>query len=43
VFCLSDVEVARNLVLDIGATQEQYEAWIEMEMAEFVVFLQCRR
>lgn len=37
------VEVTRNLVLDIGTTQEQYETWIEMEMAEFLVRLQCRR
>ena len=37
------IEVARNLVLEIGITQEQYEKWIEMEMAEFLVLLQCRR
>jgi hypothetical protein len=37
------IEVTRNLVLDIGTTQEQYERWIEMELAEFLVLLQCRR
>jgi hypothetical protein len=37
------IEVTRNLVLEIGITQEQYEKWIEMEMAEFLVLLQCRR
>jgi hypothetical protein len=37
------IEVTRNLVLDIGTTQEQYEKWIEMEMTEFLVLLQCRR
>lgn len=36
-------KITRNLVLDIGTTQEQYEKWIEMEMAEFLVLLQCRR
>ena len=37
------IEVTRNLVLDIGTTQEQYEKWIEMELAEFLVLLNCRR
>lgn len=37
------IEITRNLVLDIGTTQEQYEKWIEMEMAEFLVLVQCRR
>jgi hypothetical protein len=37
------IGVTRNLVLDIGTTEEQYETWIEMEMVEFVVLLQCRR
>src|SRR6266478_1132973 len=37
------IEITRNLVLDIGATQEQYERWIDMEMEEFLVILQCRR
>ena len=37
------IEVTRNLVLDIGTTQEQYEKWIEMEMKESLVLLQCRR
>jgi len=36
-------KVTRNLVLEIGTTQEQYEKWIDMEMAEFLVLLQCRR
>ncbi len=37
------VEIMQNLVLEIGITQEQYEIWTEMEMAEFFVLLQCRR
>ena len=37
------VEVTQNLVLEIGTTQEQYEIWTEMEMAELLVLLQCRR
>jgi hypothetical protein len=37
------VEVTQNLVLEIGTTQEQYEIWAEMEMAEFLVLLPCRR
>ena len=37
------IEVTRDLMLDIGTTQEQYEKWIEMEMAEFLVLVQCRR
>ncbi|KAN0116420.1 hypothetical protein V8E52_005801 [Russula decolorans] len=32
-----------NLVLEIGTTQEQYEIWTEMEMAEFLILLPCRR
>ena len=36
-------EVTRNLVLDSGTTQEQYEKWVEMEVAEFLVLLQRRR
>jgi hypothetical protein len=31
------------MVLDIGTTEEQYETWIEMEMAEFFVYLRCRK
>ncbi|KAF8491334.1 hypothetical protein F5888DRAFT_1807494 [Russula emetica] len=38
-----ELQVTRNLVLEIGTTQEQYEKWIDMEMAEFLVLLQCRR
>jgi hypothetical protein len=42
--CLSlVVEVTQNLVLEIGITQEQYEVWTEMEMAEFFILLQCRK
>jgi hypothetical protein len=37
------VEVSRNLVLDIGTTEEQYETWVEMEMTDLLVLLQCRR
>jgi hypothetical protein len=37
------VEVTQNLVLEIGTTQEQYEIWAEMEMAEFLILLSCRR
>jgi hypothetical protein len=36
------VEVTRNLMLDVGTTQEQYDTWIEMEMTEFLILLQCR-
>jgi hypothetical protein len=43
VFVCLVVEVTQNLVLEIGITQEQYEVWTEMEMAEFFVILQCRR
>jgi hypothetical protein len=42
--CVSRVvEITQNLVLEIGITQEQYEIWTEMEMAEFLILLQCRR
>ena len=37
------VEVTRELVLDIGITEGQYETWVEMEMSEFLIRLQCRR
>jgi hypothetical protein len=37
------VEVTQNLVLEIGTTQEQYEIWTEMEMAELLILLPCRR
>jgi hypothetical protein len=40
---LSVVEVTRELVLDMGITNEQYEIWIDMEMSEFLVRLECRR
>jgi RING-type zinc-finger len=40
---LSVVEVTRALVLDIGISEEQYETWVEMEMLEFLIRLQCRR
>ncbi|KAN0119148.1 hypothetical protein V8E52_004595 [Russula decolorans] len=36
-------KVTQNLVLEIGTTQEQYEIWAEMEMAEFLILLPCRR
>ncbi|KAN0119147.1 hypothetical protein V8E52_004594 [Russula decolorans] len=36
-------KVTQNLALEIGITQEQYEVWTEMEMAEFFVLLQCRK
>lgn len=36
-------EVSRNLLLDIGTTEEQYETWVEMEMTDLLVLLQCRR
>jgi len=36
-------KVTRELVLDIGLTEEQYETWVEMEMSEFLIRLQCRR
>jgi len=39
----SDIEITRELVLDIGITEEQYETWIDMEMSEFLIRLQCRR
>jgi len=35
-------KVTRNLVLEIGITQKQYDIWAEMEMAEFFILLQCR-
>ncbi|KAH9988131.1 hypothetical protein BJV77DRAFT_1061466 [Russula vinacea] len=35
-------KVTRNLMLDVGTTQEQYDTWIEMEMTEFLILLQCR-
>ena len=37
------VEVTRNLLLEIGTTEEQYETWVEMEMTELLILLQCRR
>lgn len=37
------IEVMRQLVLDIGITEEQYEVWVEMEMAELFVSLRCRK
>jgi hypothetical protein len=40
---LSVVGVTRELVLDIGITEEQYETWINMEMSEFLIRLECRR
>ena len=40
---LSVVEVTRELVLDIGITEEQYETWIDMEMSDFLIRLECRR
>jgi hypothetical protein len=40
---VSIVEVTRELVLDIGITEEQYETWIEMEMTDFLIRLQCPR
>jgi hypothetical protein len=40
---LSVVEITRELVLDIGISEEQYETWVEMEMLEFLIRLQCRR
>ncbi|KAI0302832.1 hypothetical protein B0F90DRAFT_1712460, partial [Multifurca ochricompacta] len=36
-------KVTRELVLDIGTTEEQYETWIEMEMSEHFVPLHCRK
>jgi len=36
-------KVTRELVLDIGITEEQYETWIEMEMTDFLIRLQCPR
>jgi len=35
-------KVTQNLVLEIGITQKQYEIWAEMEMAEFLILVQCR-
>ncbi|KAI0297436.1 hypothetical protein BC826DRAFT_933608, partial [Russula brevipes] len=32
-----------SLVLDVGTTEEQYETWIEMEMSDSFVRLQCPR
>ena len=40
---VSIVEVTRELVLDIGITEEQYETWIEMEMTDFLIRVQCAR
>jgi len=40
---LGVVDITRDLVLDIGITEEQYETWIDMEMSEFLIRLQCRR
>jgi len=34
-------KVMRELVLEIGLTEEQYEAWVELEMSELFVRLQC--
>lgn len=34
-------KVTRELVLEIGITEEQYEAWVELEMSEFFVRLEC--
>ena len=42
-FSVRFVEVTRELILDIGVTEEQYEIWVEMEMSEFLIRLQCRR
>ncbi|KAH9059758.1 hypothetical protein EDB87DRAFT_741018 [Lactarius vividus] len=36
-------KVTRELVLDIGITEEQYETWVEMEMSEFFVLQHCRK
>ncbi|KAI9460717.1 hypothetical protein F5148DRAFT_1216362 [Russula earlei] len=36
-------KVTRELVLNIGITVEQYDIWIELEMSEFFVRLQCRK
>ncbi len=35
--------MTRELVLDIGITEEQYETWVEMEMSEFFVAIHCRK
>lgn len=40
---LSSVAITRELVLDIGVTTEQYEIWIDMEMSEFLIRVECRR
>ena len=40
---LSVVGVTRELVLDIGITEEQYKTYIDMEMSEFLISLECRR
>ncbi|KAH9039433.1 hypothetical protein EDB83DRAFT_1716137 [Lactarius deliciosus] len=36
-------KVTRELVLDVGITEEQYETWVEMEMSEFFVLQHCRK
>ncbi|KAF9220038.1 hypothetical protein BS17DRAFT_715814 [Gyrodon lividus] len=35
--------ISRSLVEQIGITEEQYQVWIEMELAQFSVFIQCRK
>jgi hypothetical protein len=40
---LSVVEVTREMVLDIGITEEHYELWTEMEVSAFFIRLRCNR
>jgi len=37
------VEVSQTLAQDLGLTEEQFDIWIEMEMAQFSVLLHCRK
>ncbi|KAI0297404.1 hypothetical protein BC826DRAFT_967739 [Russula brevipes] len=36
-------QVSQSLALNLGITEEQNTIWIEMEMAEFSIHLQCRK